>query len=104
MPDTSVDTANAALQLGSEMGIACAAALRDTLADAVAGLPDMAGGLQLDLGAVQDFDSSGVQLLLSARRSLAARGQVLQVVAASAPVRDALLLFGLGELLAAAPA
>ena len=60
--------------------------------------------LQLDLASVSDFDSSGVQLLLSARRSLAERGHALQIVAASAPVRDALTLFGLADLLAPAAA
>ena len=90
---------DAALRIDSEMTIAAAAALRETLVDAVAALPANATALQLDLSAVHDFDSSGVQLLLSARRSLAARGTALQVVHATAAVRDALHLFGLAALL-----
>lgn len=90
---------DAALRIGTEMTIAAAAALRETLVDAVAALPADAPALRLDLSAVHDFDSSGVQLLLSARRSLAARGAALQVAHATAPVRDALHLFGLAALL-----
>jgi anti-anti-sigma factor len=92
--------AHAALRIDAEMTIAAAAGLRETLVDAVAALPADATALRLDLSAVHDFDSSGVQLLLSARRSLAARGAALQVVAAADAVRDALQLFGLGALLA----
>jgi anti-sigma B factor antagonist len=88
--------AGAALRLGAEMTIAFAAAHRETLVDAVVAAP---ADLQLDLSAVSEFDSSGVQLLLSARRSLAERGHALQIVAASTPVQDALTLFGLAELL-----
>lgn len=79
------------------MTIAHAAAHRETLVDAVQAAP---ADLQLDLAAVSDFDSSGVQLLLSARRSLAERGHTLQIVAASTAVQDALTLFGLADLLA----
>ncbi len=88
--------APAALQPGPEMTIAHAAALCAVLADAVARAP---GDLALDLAGVGEFDSSGVQLLLSARRSLAARGHALHIVAASGAVRDALQLFGLHALL-----
>ena len=94
---TAEATDSAALRLGAEMTIAHAATHRETLVDAVAASP---ADLQLDLAGVQEFDSSGVQLLLSARRSLAARGHALHIVAASTPVHDALLLFGLADLLA----
>jgi anti-anti-sigma factor len=97
-----VDTGAPPLSLGAEMTIAFAAGHREALADAVAAAAP--AGLRLDLGGVHDFDSSGVQLLLSARRSLAARGQALHIVAASAPVREALALFGLGDLLQPATA
>jgi anti-anti-sigma factor len=88
------------LRLDTEMTIAAAAGQRETLVDAVATLPAGAASLQLDLSAVHDFDSSGVQLLLAARRSLAERGATLQVVATASAVRDALQLFGLSALLA----
>jgi anti-anti-sigma factor len=88
------------LRLDTEMTIAAAAGQRETLVDAVAALPAGAASLQLDLSAVHDFDSSGVQLLLATRRSLAERGAALQIVAATTAVRDALQLFGLAALLA----
>jgi anti-sigma B factor antagonist len=58
------------------------------------------GDLQLDLSSVSDFDSSGVQLLLSLQRTLVERGDALQLVAVSPAVQDGLTLFGLSELLA----
>lgn len=100
-PTTEAATDSAPLRLGVEMTIAHAATHRETLVDAVAAAP---ADLQLDLAGVQEFDSSGVQLLLSARRSLAERGHALRIVAASTPVRDALCLFGLADLLAPAAA
>ncbi len=84
------------LVLGPELTIAFAAATRDCLAAALQGGH---GDLALDLAGVTDFDSSGVQLLLAARRSLATRGDMLQVLAASATVEDALATFGLHDLL-----
>jgi anti-sigma B factor antagonist len=90
-------TPTTALPLGPELTIAFAAATHETL---LAALSASDGDLHLDLAGVTDFDSSAVQLLLSARRSLADRGQMLRVVCASAPVRDGLKVFGLNELLA----
>ena len=84
------------LALGPEMTIAFAATTRDTLAAALQAHP---GDLALDLAGVTDFDSSGVQLLLATHRSLAERGDMLQVVAASLTVNDALATFGLLDLL-----
>ena len=95
------EAASPVLALGPEMTIAYAAELRETLlAAAMAG----EGDLHLDLGGVSDFDSSGVQLLLSARLGLQARGHGLRLTAASPAVRDALRLFGLADLLAPAQA
>lgn len=97
---TSAEPADHLLRIGSDMTITAAAGLREHLVDAVAGLPAGSTCLRLDLSAVHEFDSSGVQLLLAARRSLAERGASLQVVAAANAVRDALQLFGLTTLLA----
>lgn len=83
------------LALGPEMTMPVAAAVRGQLVEAL----NRAGPLSLDLGGASDFDSSGIQLLLAARRSLAARGDSLNLHAASAPVRDALAIYGLGDLL-----
>ena len=91
------------LALGPEMTIAYAAELRETLQDAATAAAAADADLLLDLAGVSDFDSSGVQLLLSARLSMQAHGHVLRLVACSAAVRDALLTFGLNDLLAPAP-
>ena len=85
-----------ALTLGPDLTIGFAAAWRETLADAVNG----GGEVALNLADVTDFDSAGVQLLLATRRSLAERGQALQIVVASPVVRDGLQVFGLQTLLA----
>ena len=93
-----LDDRGAAIVLGPELTIAYAAAVRDTLVTALAACED--SDLLLDLGGVTDFDSSGVQLLLSARLSQHSRGHQLRLVASSPAVRDALLTFGLADLLA----
>jgi anti-anti-sigma factor len=101
MADRTTDAAaDSLVRIRSDMTIQLAAGLRETLADAAAGLPAGSSCLRLDLSAVHEFDSSGVQLLLAARRSLAERGATLQVVATASAVRDALQLFGLSALLA----
>lgn len=86
------------LTLGPELTIAHAAEWHQRLAEA----SGAGGDLALDLGAVSDFDSAGVQLLLSARRSLAEAGACLVLQSASPTVRDALQVFGLDDLLPAA--
>jgi anti-anti-sigma factor len=97
MSDTAMpDTPAGPVVLGPELIIATAATCH---AELIEKLPAPAGDLQLDLSSVTDFDSAGVQLLLSTRRSLAERGDALHIVAASAAVRDALTLFGLQELM-----
>lgn len=80
------------LALGPELTIAQAAACRDTLVDALCSGP---GDLALDLSAVTDIDSAGLQLLLAARRSLREQGATLQLRNVSATVLDALAVFGL---------
>jgi anti-anti-sigma factor len=87
------------LVLGPEMTIAHAAGWHAALA---AGLQAAPATLTLDLAGVTDFDSSGVQLLLATRRSLAERGDALHIVAASPAVSDALATFGLQDLLGTA--
>ncbi len=84
------------LALGPEMTIPFAAAVREQLIEALRG----PGSLTLDLSGVSDFDSSGLQLLLSVRRSLAERGDALALHAPSACVREAAAVFGLGPDLA----
>jgi anti-sigma B factor antagonist len=85
------------LKLGSEFTIAYAAANRELLLQAMSEPGD---GLTLDLSAVSEFDSAGVQLLLATANSLQELGQQLRISAASAPVQEGLAVFGLQGLLA----
>lgn len=82
-----------------DMTIALAA---ENHARLLAALPALVADSRLDMGGVTDFDSSGVQLLLALRASLAAEGRTLQIVQPSAVVRDALEVFGLSQTLATA--
>lgn len=88
----------ATVTLGPELTIAQASAWRDMLADALASTP---GDLALDLSSVTDIDSAGIQLLLSARRSVVARGATLSVSASTPLVRESLAVLGLDEQLEA---
>lgn len=84
--------------LGPDLTIAQAAACRDALVDA---LCSGSGDLELDLSAVTDIDSAGLQLLLATRRSVRERGATLHLRNVSATVLDALAVFGLDARLAA---
>lgn len=86
----------AAVALGPEVTIPFAAATREQLLEALRG-QGAQGNVALDLSGVTDFDSAGVQLLLSARRSVLARGDQLHLQSPSASVRDALAIFGLSQ-------
>ncbi len=86
--------------LGPELTIIQAAGLRDALADAVR---EAQGDLSLDLSSVSEFDSSAIQLLLAASRTLAPKGFHLSVGQASPMVRDALNVFGLSDSLEPLP-
>ena len=88
-------TATANHSMGPELTIAHADACRSTLLEV---LSTHTGDFSLDLSSVTEFDSSGAQLLLATQRSLAERGDALLVAAMSAPVRDALAVFGLSVL------
>lgn len=64
----------------------------------------LAADPRVDLSGVTECDSSGVQLLVALRSSLAERGQALQVHGMPAVVRDALDVYGLLPLFAGEPA
>lgn len=81
----------AALAVEGEMTIYRAAELKPVLLDAVRA----DGAAALDLAAVTEFDSAGVQLVLMARREAAALGKALTIVAASPAVRDVFAMLGL---------
>jgi len=78
-----------------ELTIAHAAAMREQW---LAAWP-AAGDAAVDLSKVDEIDSAGVQLLLSARRSLRARGDTLRLLGASPVVQGALGLLGLSALI-----
>jgi anti-sigma B factor antagonist len=56
--------------------------------------------LRLDLTDVEFIDSTGLGCLLELRSTLHAREVVLEIVAGDGPVRQAVEITGLGELLA----
>lgn len=86
-PDAQVE-----LVLGPDLTIAQAAGVHRSLLAALEAHPQR---LAIDLGGVTDFDSSGVQLLLSAARTQAERGATLVLLHASEVVERALETFGL---------
>lgn len=81
----------ACLAVEGEMTIYRAAELKPVLLDAVRTHDAPA----LDLSAVSEFDSAGVQLLLAARLEAARLGKPFAVTAASPAVREVLALLGL---------
>lgn len=94
----SVAARCAVVRVDGDLTIAAAAEQAARLRQA---LPDGAD-LTLDLAAVGDCDSAGVQLLLALRRSLAQRGRRLHLAGLAESVDDALRTFGLHALFAAA--
>ena len=88
------------LALGEELNIYTASAVHQQVREAVAAGTDLA----LDLGAVSDIDSAGVQQLLLLERECRAAGHALAVTAASDPVREVLGLLHLERLLPATAA
>jgi len=89
-PTDSSRTADPAFAVTMPMTIQHATELRDRLADAIE-----AGARRFDLSAVEEFDSAGVQLLLAARRSLAARQAEIELAHVPMVVRDLLDRYGL---------
>lgn len=53
------------------------------------------GAAELDLSAVSECDTAGVQLLVAARRQARARGTALALHNPSEPVREALQRYGI---------
>ena len=81
----AANAAGSPLALDGEMTIYRAAELAETLKAALAAHP---GGLDIDLSNVTEIDSSGVQLLMAAKRAAVAAGAVLTLHGHSAPVLD----------------
>lgn len=59
-------------------------------------LDDAPARWRLDLSALDDFDTAGLQLLLVLQRALAARGKTCRLGAAPPAVRDLLALYRAG--------
>ena len=85
--------AAARLAVEGELTIYRAAELHPALLDAVR----TQDAPVLDLSAVTEFDSAGVQLLLVARREAARLGKRLVLQGANPAVRDACALLGLAS-------
>ena len=75
------------LCLAGELTIYRATEWRSCLQAALAGLAEGAA-LDIDLSAVTEMDSAGVQLLMAARKSAQAAGGALRLVGHSAAVRE----------------
>lgn len=91
-----------ALTAGAELTIVHASAQHAEWLAATASL-DADGGadggvLSLDLSAVSEIDSAGLQLLLALRASLAERGRALRLQSPNAMVLEALRTLGLQAL------
>jgi phospholipid transport system transporter-binding protein len=85
------------ISLDSGLSIVEAAQQRDRLLQALAGA---GGDLVLDLTAISECDSAGVQLLLAAARTLRERGHHLQLRQPPEAVCQALASYGLDETMA----
>jgi anti-sigma B factor antagonist len=81
------------LRIEGELTIYRAAELKGTLLAAVAEHET----LDIDLSAVTEFDTAGVQLLLLAKRAAAARRHTLRLVGHSTPVIDVFELLDLSN-------
>lgn len=82
------------LALPAEMTIYHAAEIRTVLLAAVA-----AGTVKLDLAHVGEFDSTGLQLLLAARRTARAAGRHLELLNLPPVVQEVCATYGLDEAL-----
>jgi anti-sigma B factor antagonist len=85
------------LSVDGELTVSAAAGIHASWLAALDGAA-VGRALRLDLSAVAEIDSAGVQLLLSLTRSAAEQGRALALQAPSAAVVEALGSFGLAEL------
>ena len=90
------ELAGGTVTLGSELTIATAGESKDDLFAALDAADDD-DGLALDLGAVEDFDVAGLQLLLALRRAAVVRRVPFRLVNLSERVTTVLRIVGLSE-------
>jgi len=81
------------LRIEGELTIYRAAELKDTLLAAIAANDT----LEIDLSAVEEFDTAGVQLLMLAKRVATTTGHTLRLTGHSAPVLDVFELLDLSQ-------
>jgi anti-sigma B factor antagonist len=86
------DTEPLRLRIEGEMTIYRAAELKQTLLDAL----DSSAALEVDLSAVTDLDTAGVQLLMMTRKYARAAERELRLVAPSPVVTEVIELLNLG--------
>lgn len=79
------------LRIEGEMSIYRAAELKQTLLESL----DRAGELEIDLGAVTELDSAGVQILMLAKRQALATQRKLRLTAHSPAVLEVFELLNL---------
>jgi anti-sigma B factor antagonist len=83
------------LSIAGDLNIYAAASAKQELLQALAAVDQ----LQIDLSQVEDFDSSGVQLLLLLKREAGRQRKQLEFVAHSFVVREVIDLLNLGAQL-----
>ncbi len=88
------------MQLPPSATLADAPALLAQLTEALAG---GSGPLQVDAGALQNFDTSAIALLMQASRLALASGRPFSVVGAPAKLTELAELYGVEELLSLKP-
>ena len=79
------------LTIEGELTIRNGAALREQLRTALAENDEV----ELNMAAVSEFDSAGLQLLIAAKKSAVAAGKTLRFTDSSRPMVDVLDLYGL---------
>jgi len=85
----AAEPARAAFRVEGELTIYRAAELWDALKAQLADVPE-AACLEIDLSAVSEMDSAGVQLLLATKKSARASGRELRLAGRSAAVDEVL--------------
>src|SRR5262249_54078581 len=93
---TTRDGSTAIVAASGEIDLSNVGDLRAAVTEAAVG----ADRLRLDLSGVEFIDSTGLGGLLELRSTLRAQSVTLEIVAGDGPVRQAVEITGLGELLA----
>ena len=96
--DATRDGSTAIVTASGEIDLSNVGDLRDAVTEAA----EDCERLRLDLTAIDFIDSTGLGGLLELRSTLRARNVTLEIVAGDGPVRQAVEITGLAELLAPA--